>query len=447
MDYFSYSSRSSFNGGNRMGVENNDKIREYIDDVCSQIKFHEIHNDIGLELESHIRELSEEYIAEELTEDEAVEKAITQMGDAFDVGKKLNRIHKPKPDWRLVILTLIFTGVGLLSLYFIVNSSAREISSLYFTKSLIFNLTGLIIALGLYFFDYRKIQPLSKYIYVVTLLFLLFTCKTRGISLHGITFNFAQISTVLFAIALPGIFEDWNWQEPKKLLYSLLMYAAPVFLMMVYPSVVSAFIYSVMFMTIAVASGFKLKYMLMLVGSGIVILILDAFRWPLYKIERFTAFLDPKRDPLGSGYINSMLYKIVHSAGFWGQGPSANPMKVIPDIHTDFMFAYIIYTFGWAAGVILVTLIAVFLLRITHTAKNIKNDYGKLMMISFTTVFAVQFILHILMILGLIPIMGVSLPFISYGGSQSIMNMVMVGLILSIYRRRNIVSNLQTNKI
>jgi len=68
-------------------------------------------------------------------------------------------------------------------------------------------------------------------------------------------------------------------------------------------------------------------------------------------------------------------------------------------------------------------------------------------MIGFTTVFAVQFILHILMILGLIPVMGVSLPFISYGGSQSIMNMVMVGLILSIYRRRNIVSNLQTNKI
>lgn len=123
-------------------------------------------------------------------------------------------------------------------------------------------------------------------------------------------------------------------------------------------------------------------------------------------------------------------------AGLWGKGLTFDG-RMLPEIHTDFMFTYIVYTFGWIAGVLLAALVVLFLVRISIIAFHVKSSYGKLLIGVLVAVFAVQFVWNILMNLSLAPIAGVSLPFISYGNSQFIIDMAAIGLISNIYKQRN----------
>ncbi|MDT3699335.1 MAG: FtsW/RodA/SpoVE family cell cycle protein [Thermincola sp.] len=425
-----------------MSINQNNQVQEYIRNVCSHIKNRKVHQEIQIELLGHIEEIALEHLSTGATEDEAVNKAIIQMGEAGLVGIQLNEIHKTQPDWSILILTAIMAGLGLFAMYLIETKGALLLSYQIFNRSLFSTLLGIAVICGLYFFDYRKLQPYSKYIYIGTLLILLYVVY-YGTQINGakawltigqIRFNFVQISPFLFIIALAGLFDNWNWNDPKKVLYGLALSIVPVVFILDAPSFSAGVTYLIAFVVLMVVSGLKVKYIPLLAGSGFGLFLFAGITAP-YRIMRLLAFINPNQDPLGAGYINVQLNKITHSAGFLGQG--FNFPKVIPEVHTDFVFTYIIHTFGWIAGVILAALIITFIMKLTHTATIVKNNYGKLLVSGFVTIFAVQFFWNILMNLGLAPISGVGLPFISYGGSQFVFSMLAVGVITNIYKWRN----------
>ncbi|WBL28566.1 putative peptidoglycan glycosyltransferase FtsW [Bacillus safensis] len=119
---------------------------------------------------------------------------------------------------------------------------------------------------------------------------------------------------------------------------------------------------------------------------------------------------------------------------------SSNGLQITPyamsEVHTDWMFTYIIYSFGWLAGLIALLLFVIFIYRVFHTAKRVKMAYGKMVMTGLAAVFAAKCLLSIFTNFGFLPLPGVSMPFMSYGGSHILLEMMAVGLILSIYRRR-----------
>ncbi|EQB89536.1 cell division protein FtsW (lipid II flippase) [Clostridium punense] len=121
--------------------------------------------------------------------------------------------------------------------------------------------------------------------------------------------------------------------------------------------------------------------------------------------------------------------------------------KIIPNLHTDFLFTYIVYTFGWIAAAILITLIVVFILKIITVAKVTKNAYGKLIVSGFIAVLTTEFLLNIGMNFGIAPIVGISLPFMSFWCSQLLINMTIVGLILSVYRRKDLTHNMAKSEV
>lgn len=179
-------------------------------------------------------------------------------------------------------------------------------------------------------------------------------------------------------------------------------------------------------------SGINLKYLFMMSISAVGFLLF----WGLasfYRMERFLIFLNPGKDPQGGGWLNIQLNKATHSVGFWGQGFNLDP-RSIPQVSTNFIFTYIVYTFGWIAGIMLAVIIAAFLVRIARIAVVTRNSFGKLLVSGFVTAFGVQFIWNVLMNLSLAPISGIELPFISYGGSQFVTNMIAVGIILNVYK-------------
>ena len=111
----------------------------------------------------------------------------------------------------------------------------------------------------------------------------------------------------------------------------------------------------------------------------------------------------------------------------------------MPSITTNYVLINVIATLGWVVGIVLVLVIAVFIGRMFVTTKKIKNDYGFYLSLGACTILSVQFIISVLMNFNLFPLMGVSLPFISYGGTGYIASMALVGIILSIWRRNNLV--------
>lgn len=427
-----------------MDLNNNKKIQDYISEVCSQVRFRDIHQDVKLELEAHIQEISEEHLTQGFSEKEAVEKAIAQMGDADIVGKQLNKVHKPKPEWSVLLFSFLFINTGLLAMYFIQRQGLLIYDIQIFKNSLLFSFMSIISIVGLYFFDYRKLERYSKHIYLGTLLILFFTIlwgnQVRGsrcwLILGPFSVNFVSISPLLFVVALAGIFDKWDWDNNLKWLQGLALFALPLILILTTPLISTGAIYAVACIAILIVSGAKLKKIFLILGSFIAIIILSTVTEP-YRLNSLIIFLNPAADPLGGGYLNIRLSKIISGSGLWGQGLTFNP-QVLPELHTDFIFAFITYTFGWIASLLLITFVVLFLVRITRIARQVKITYAKLLISGFVSILTVQFLWNISMNLGLAPISGLGLPFISYGGSQLIINAATVGIISSIYRRKNI---------
>lgn len=424
-----------------MCVKQSQRVQEYISSVCLHIKNRKVHEEINAELTGHIEEIVSEHLSAGVAENEAVEKAISRMGDAALVGRQLDKIHRLQPEWSILIITTIFTFIGLLAMYLIESKGALLYNNQLFNKSLFSTLLGIAAAFGLYFFDYRKIQAYSKYIYIGTLLVLLFVIH-MGTQINGakawlnigpFNVNFVSITPFLFIIALAGLFDNWDWNKSKNVLYGLILCIIPAILMIASPSFSAFATYCVAVLVLMVMSGIKLKHILFIIGSGSGLLLLTAHP---YRMKRLLIFLNPHKDPQGVGWINIQLNRATHAAGLFGQGFNFSP-GTIPEVHTDFIFTYIVYTFGWLAGIVLAALIVAFLVRVTRTAMVTKNSYGKLLVSGFTAIFSVQFIWNILMNLSLAPISGVGLPFISFGGSQFVISMAAIGIVSNVYRWRN----------
>lgn len=430
-----------------MDLMHNKKIQDYINEVCSQVRFKKVHQEIKLELETHFQEIVEEYLEQGFSEEEAIDKAISQMGDANLIGKQLNKVHKPKPEWSILLLSLLFINIGLLAMYFIQKQELLTNGMRLFEKSLLFSFISLISIVSLYFFDYSKLEKYSRHIYLGTLLILLFTVlwgiKVNGsrcwLSLGLFTVNIVAISPLLFVIALAGIFNQWNWNSPQKLLQGLLLLAVPLIIILAAPSISTGIIFTVACIALTIVSGAKLKQIFLIASSFIALLMLPIVT-QTYRLKRLISFFNPEGDPLGSGYLNIQLSKILSESGLFGQGLTFNP-QTLPELHTDFIFAFITYTFGWIASVLLISFVIIFLVRIAYIAKQVKTSYARLLISGFVSILAVQFLWNIFMNLGLVPISQVGLPFISYGGSQLVINAATIGIISSIYRQRNISQN------
>ena len=145
-------------------------IKNFLDGVCKEIKYEPVRKPISEELESHIQEIKEDYIKlEGLEENVAEEKAIKQMGEPNEIGKKLNKIHRPKLDWKLMILVGVLMGFGI----FISAIKQSELSNSYIGNTIIYMIVGLIIGIAIYFFDYQKLKKYSNVIYVLASIILL----------------------------------------------------------------------------------------------------------------------------------------------------------------------------------------------------------------------------------------------------------------------------------
>ncbi|KAF1085530.1 Rod shape-determining protein RodA [Sporotomaculum syntrophicum] len=434
-----------------MDLEQNEKIQTYLDTVCSQIKWRDMHAQIRLELISHIGDLVEEYEKNSIPGEDPINKALSQMGNARELGKDLHHIHKPRIEWSILALAVFFLGFGLFILYSLeVNSLIFTESSSLFAKSLIYSLAGMLITVGMYFFNYRRLKSMSWPLYVGALV--LWLCVLwQGSSINGkpylnlgfITIDFAEIALFFLTVAIAGIFTDRNWQQPNYLFKTSGLLLFPIILALMSSSLTTAFLYALIFLIIMRTSGAKIKDIGITIIFPLTLAILSVVTYP-HRIARLFAFFNPYQDPQGAGYAVIQSIEAIRSAGFWGQGFNF-PIGILPQLHTDFIFTYIVYSLGWITGLAVVVLATALLVRIFRVSRLVKDRYGRLLVSGLVGLLLVQFYWNILMTVGLAPLAAFSLPLVSYGGSHLIIQMTTLGLVLSIYRRKDVAATTTVN--
>ncbi|EAC9870937.1 FtsW/RodA/SpoVE family cell cycle protein [Listeria monocytogenes] len=405
-------------------------FEEYLGKVIAKVKSKQAHSMIKKELSSHLEELSDSFQRRGLSIEDADKKAMQEMGDPSAVGKNMNQLHKPRMDWLLIALFILLAGIGFLPLM----SDVVSPNSFFIKKQIVWLALAILALIGFLFFDYRKLKNLWMYFYAAALIlfftpFLVGVSLTGGgrwVSLGGIMIDSPAISLFLFFLAWAGIFTKvTDFKGWKKLVMLLILFWAPVISYTMINRLVFSIIY---FLCVLVMSIFYYRRNQFAIKVALGNLLVGII------------FISTMILKFSSSYLSDNLISvkaILSQAGWFGKGLHNN--LTIPEAHTDFVFPFLVYSFGWVFGIFLCLLLLVFIIRISLNAFKTKDLFGRLLTIGGAVLFTVPAFWNILMGLGIVPIMVVPLPFISYGGSMLLVYAALLGLILNVYRRKDIV--------
>lgn len=183
-------------------------------------------------------------------------------------------------------------------------------------------------------------------------------------------------------------------------------------------------------------AGARLSHLAEASSAALAVLVIQAVTRP-YRMKRVAAFLDPWRAARGAGFQLIQSFIALGEGGKWGQGLGAGRQKMfyLPQAHTDFVFAVIIDDFGLVGGLAVLALFGLLLFRAMRIAHREPDAFASLLGVGISMLFAVEVLINIAVVIGLVPTKGLPLPFLSYGGSSIIMSMAQLGVLLALSRR------------
>lgn len=453
-------------------------IKEFLNKICNEIKYKPIRKEISEEIQTHIEEIKQNNINNGMEEQIAEEKAIKEMGEAEEIGKQLNKIHRPKLDWKLLILIIILTTYGLI----IAILKEKSTNNNYIANTIFHITIGLIIGIAIYFFDYRKIKKYSNLIYIIATIIMILpkigilSCYINGIpyiKIFNITIMSSSIAVPLYIIAFIGIILDYNnkvkiiSKENNKITINtefikiILITIISIILIIEINTLTNAIILAAIYTIIATVnilqtSKNKWKKIAIMYAAIIILPIILitliygesplSFTTSAFRINRILASFNPETDPQGAGYTGMLQKQIIENAKIIGEADTeiiSNGENIISS-DTNYTFIYLLGKTGILASSILLLTIILTSIKLIKNAKNIKETYGKYIIIGLGSLYIIQSIASVLMNINLGIQSNINIPFVSYGGAYFIINVANIAIILSIYRRKDI--NLKEEK-
>lgn len=365
----------------------------------------------------------------------------------------INRRLLKNFDYTMVIVVLLLLGIGLVAIASATQAYAVESGGtlIYVKKQLIGISIGLAAAVLAMSIDYSNYSRFANYIYFGNLAMLILVFlpglgeesfgAQRWLKIGSFQMQpseFAKLAIIItFADLLSkkeGKIETW-----QELLPALAHVGIPLLLILKQPDLGTALIILAAVLAMFFVSGLKTSLLYTMLGAG---LAASPLLWRLlkgYQKRRLIAFINPEADPLVYGY-NLIQSKIAIGSGrLFGKGLFAgtqNQLKFLPMRHNDFIFSVIGEEFGFIGSFVLLTLLWIFLWRGTRVVMEAKDTFGSLIAAGIVAAMAFQAFTNAGMAMGIMPVTGITLPFISYGGTSIISNLLTVGVLLSIYIRR-----------
>ncbi len=356
-----------------------------------------------------------------------------------------------RADWVLIAATFLLIGIGLIAVWsFSPNGS-------FFARQLLWASLGIAVFLAVSLTDYRLFRSHGMFLvalYLVNLAALGFLLAvapvTRGarawFQIGGAGIQPVEPMKLVLALLLAKYFSRRHIEiaRLRHLVVSGLYTGAAVLLVLLQPDLGSALILAAIWLAVVVFSGITWRHLGIFFFLAIA---LAAVAWfsllAPYQKERITGFLDPYRDPRGAGYNTIQAMVAAGSGRLWGKGigyGTQSHLNFLPEAETDFIFAAFTEETGFIGAVLLLGLFGVLFWRIIRIGITAHDNFSKLFVLGFAAFLAAGVFIHVGMNLGLLPITGIGLPFVSYGGSNLLATLVGLGIVQSIgiHSRREI---------
>jgi rod shape determining protein RodA len=358
-------------------------------------------------------------------------------------------------NWGLLGLTTVLLALGIMTLYSAVTAGPDVAQKTLIMKQLIWYGTGFLFMIILVLFDYKSLEQWSYFIYAVCvclLLYVLFFGKYAGGSRRWIYFGFFSIQpSELIKIAVIISLSHYYTKRIsisgltlRDLIQPMILIAVPFILILKQPDLGTALLIVLIAASITFFAKIEKRSLLYLMVSGFIFIPMVWFFLKDYQKQRILVFLNPDRDPLGAGYhiIQSKIAigsGMIHGKGFL-KG-TQNALSFLPEQHTDFIFSVMAEEWGFLGSSTLLILLILLIVLGLSIAHSCRDPFGILLSVGLTSLIFWEVFINIGMVMGLMPVVGVPLPFISYGGSSVITKMICVGLLLNISMRRFMIQN------
>ncbi|MBU0722162.1 rod shape-determining protein RodA [Patescibacteria group bacterium] len=354
-------------------------------------------------------------------------------------------------DWIMFTAVLLLICFGLAEIYSVAIGRS-QLDLLNFKKQILFIILGIILLFLLAFFDYHSLRSYSKYFYVLGFILLI------GVLLIGQTirgtkgwynladFNFQPVEFIKFVLIL-FLAKYFSSASPKIKEFKRLLISGSgvllfIILVLAQPDFGSAFILFLLWLSMIILVGFNKKYFLVI---GFILVIVFSGSWYFvlrdYQKQRIVTFLNPSFNPLSQGYNVSQAIIAVGAGGLTGRGlgfGSQSQLKFLPEAQTDFIFAVVAEELGFSGVLLILLFFGIFFYRCLYHLKRINNNFGIFFILGSISLIFIEMFINISMNLGILPVVGISLPFLSYGGSGLISSLMLVGVIESIVIRSKI---------
>lgn len=322
----------------------------------------------------------------------------------------------------------------------------------FFWKQLVFAVVGIVLALAMSFIDYRALRVWTPWLYLAAIAALILVLFI-GVAFHGtkgwIPFFGFQIQPVEFVklamvivLAKYWVGKVYEVGKFKHLVGSGIMSLIPFGLVMLQPDLGSALIIFGLWFGLILLTGISLRRFILLVLAGAVVAAgAWVFLFKDYQKDRLLTFINPKRDILGAGYQVRQSIIACGAGEIFGRGlglGTQSQLRFLPETRTDFAFAVVAEELGFIGSIVLLGLFAVFFWRLYYLAKRGGDDFSIFLVVGFFITFFLQTFINIGMNIGVAPIVGLPLPYVSYGGSSLVASLIVLGVLESIAVRQKL---------
>jgi rod shape determining protein RodA len=359
-----------------------------------------------------------------------------------------NKISLKHFDLVLTFLYLLLLSIGVVIVYSASYSPNFGVSDLYI-KQIYWLVLGILVYILFSLINYRFLVKYAFLFYVLGLLSLSYVLLTgyismgaqRWVNIGPLRMQPSEFFKIIWIIVLARIFSDFNKEKLGiiKIIIKSLYLIPPFLLVFFQPDLGTAGIFVLMWGVVLLFRGIKLRTLITLIVLATIGIVIIWGNLHDYQRARVITFINPASDPFGSGYHIIQSKVAIGSGGIFGKGflkGTQSQLNFLPEKHTDFIFSVICEEFGLIGGTVLILLFLLLFFRIIQIAFVVREVSAKMFCVSVVSLIFLQTFINMAMTVGLMPVVGIPMPFISYGGSAMITFSSLMGIVNSISIRR-----------
>lgn len=431
------------------------ELSEYLDTVSEQIRCKRARTMVREELKNHVQEQAEAYEADGMTAPEAMREAVRQMGDPIETGTALNRIQRPQLEWKFLILVLLLSALGLALQYMtcytgLFGGFSSDLADYFWKRQCFFTVAGLGVLAAVYIVDYTILgrYPLLLWFGYFAVIFIIanthtvimgkvriYNYLTLFLPLYaGVLYRFRSKGYGAVAVCYLLSFMPFFVGLKTILVHGSLELAGGCFLLLLI-AVCKGIFHVRKTRTIAALIALPLITFLLLYWKGAELGLLHH-----YQLARLQYVFSPDMlDYNSNGGIIPYLWESV--SGFRMFGSSAAPVpKAMKSLNCDYVVFFVFAKYGIAAGTAMLSILAVTAVKAFSISRRQKNRLGFLVGTACSVVLTIQMMVYVAANFGVPLVEPMTIPFLSYGGQSTLVNYILLGLILSVHRNKDIVS-------